>query len=109
MESLLFRAGLQVKRKGGKYPAQPVDANANEADGELTLLPFESLLVFVFGFFLFLISSAVYFRYISGSCSFYWLTSLTEGNANDMFGEDRLCCEYVIQCNGNTLINLALF
>ncbi|KAL5068416.1 hypothetical protein RYX36_019303 [Vicia faba] len=33
VDSLLFRAGLQTKRKGGKYPKQPVEADANEADG----------------------------------------------------------------------------
>ncbi|XP_058744891.1 small ribosomal subunit protein bS16cy-like [Vicia villosa] len=33
VESLLFRAGLQTKRKGGNYLEQPIEANANEADG----------------------------------------------------------------------------
>ncbi|CAK8572133.1 unnamed protein product [Lathyrus sativus] len=32
VKSLLFHSGLPLKRKG-YYPEQPVDANANEADG----------------------------------------------------------------------------
>jgi hypothetical protein len=51
VETLLFRSGLEVKRKGGLFGNYPVDTpnqeqSANDkVDGKLTLLPFESLSV----------------------------------------------------------------
>lgn len=62
VESLLFKAGLQVKRKGGRSGSNPVDtpnkeqpSNDKEVDGKLTLLHFdcESRLVLFLGSFFF--------------------------------------------------------
>jgi len=45
VESLLFKAGLQMKRKGGRYPVDTPNeeqpSNDKEVDGKLTLLHFE--------------------------------------------------------------------